>query len=163
VRLSNLNKVVVALASAGEPVTLAELVIRTKLSRNSVRTAVERVGLSDGGFPARWSLKDKIELYTPPRALEMLDITDDVAVPYVHYDDWMDRWGAIEIVAARSSERPDASTSPKELYERIHQAARVFSSLAYDLQQVKDSPDWFQRIGGKIEQKIDTKKTKKVR
>lgn len=145
-----IEKVVSYLSVAESPLRVSELVALTGLSTNTVRAALDAVGESDGRYPAAYVLREDIpeSLRKRHRSLDMSGFTEGVIVPYDSYDRWIEHWPKIREVLDGLAERPVPEDDPAVLYRVAALAARLFSSLAYDIEQVKNQPDWYIQLGG---------------
>lgn len=129
--------------------TIKELTVKAGVSPNTVRTALDHLGaVSDGFHPAGWTKVAKTK-----QASLATKSQPTVSVPLDIDGDWVNRWEkARQRVGSRfATTEIMAESDPKELCSLFLDAAKIFSSIAYELEQIKDKPDWFELLGGQLE------------
>lgn len=148
-RLDTMLRVGSVLKATDYPLTVQEIAEIAELSQNSVRAALPKLNATtDGNHPARWTKYKKTKAPSlAGRKKETVAVALDTA------GNWIARWDAarqrVGSTLATTAIRPDSD--PQELLVLFTDASRVFASIAYALQQVRDKPDWYQTMGGDIE------------
>lgn len=148
-------KVVTALRSLGRPMLVSELVRFTGLTTNTVKAVLKERGHADPGYPTRWQLAADVII---PRRLSTMRVGDvPVEVPYKRAQNWVEEVHKVKFQRAvrhldQLDLRPEADV--QLLHQRVSEAASLFASMAFDIQEAMEGPDWFERLGGNIEETL---------
>lgn len=158
-RSESINKVAVAL-NRGDA-TMQDLVSATGLSYPTVRSALRELHAEQS---EAWPPTFHIDHEIVDNAMSMAaghhtiaegdGIVAEIGIRQV--DNWPERWEAVKAKFAESlleiTMEPNGDVA--ELAAKFASAARTLSSAAYALQTNSDNPDWFEKIGGVMEQDL---------
>lgn len=151
-------KVISALRSIGRPALVSELVAFTGMTTNTVKSVLRERGYAEPGYPTRWSLAADV---IHPRRLDTVKTQPYVEVPYLEGRDWHKKLQSVAVrrvlnkMVALSAVPPGApGDKPEKIYEAVAEAAALLGSLAFDIQESMQGPDWFERLGGKTEETL---------
>lgn len=140
------------LRSQPEGLTIAELADITRKSRNTVGEALRalKAEADTAYWPRRWHLPEEdAEVF---REMQLGSSQSNVLVPLVKDEDWVTRWNGAYKRMGEGLAKLSISTEddPDKLLADLTAVASGVASVAHALQLVKDSPDWYARLGGKL-------------
>lgn len=132
--------------------TIDDLSALSGKSRNTIREALKALKAvpNTDYWPRRWKVEgEDPEIF---REVQLGDSQLNVLVPLVLDEDWVTRWnGAHKRLAEGMSKLSiEPGADPDKLLADLAAIASGAASVAHALQLVKGSPDWFQRLGGKL-------------
>lgn len=143
-------KVIVALRSIGRPMLVSELVQFTGLTTNTVKAVLRERGHAETGYPARWRLAADV---IHPRRLDTVKTQPYVEVPYLEGRDWIRKLQSVKVrrllAVLPYLGEVDPNGDPMQFYRDVAEAASLLGSLAFDVQESMQGPDWYERLGGK--------------
>lgn len=139
-RTESLDKVQIAMKDKAE-YSAREIEQRTGLSYNTVLTALGILGAEQvpDTKPRKWKMATGV-VTVKSQSGEFLD-------------NLASRWeeGRNRIGSGIASIKVQPDSDPKALAERFSQAANTMTNAAYTLREVANKPDWFELIGGNLE------------
>ena len=146
-------KVVTALRSLGRPMLVSELVRFTGLTTNTVKAVLKERGHAEPGYPTRWQLAADVII---PRRLSTMRVGDvPVEVPYKRAQNWAEKHVELGQLADKLGNLPPKPTDDiRLLHKLVADAATIYASMAFDIQEAMEGPDWFERLGGNTEETL---------
>lgn len=134
------------------PMTVSELSRILGKSDPTVRKALEKAGAAEDRtvWPRVWSLPDS---YAPPAQLGAS--TDNVLVPVILGEPaWAPRWNeaAQRVGEGIAKLQITPESDPVALMHQFIIAAQSLASVALAIQQAKDRPDWYAKLGGALDE-----------
>lgn len=141
-----------------EKLTVRELVTFTGLSYNTVKRSLIELKATEvpSSWPTQWALPVGITQVVETAIDTQRSIAKSNSVVKVEYDskgNWPGRWEAARsdaLAVLRAQTFLGKHSDPAEMQKVFADAARIFASMAYDLKQVQDSPDWLDLLDGQI-------------
>lgn len=134
------------------PMPVSELMEILDKSRPTILAALKRSGAHEDAsvWPRVWSMSSD---YDPTPQLG--SSAENVLVPVIlNEENWVSRWnGARQRMGAGiSAVEIKSDADPEKLYTDLLGAAQGLASVVLALQTVKNSPDWYTRLGGKTDE-----------
>ena len=126
-----------------KPCTVKDISQLTGLSYSTVGRALAQIGVEavKDSWPVKWRMSGDVP------------VVPTKAQPGEFIDNFVSRWqdgrnklgkGIVGIEV-----RPDSD--PKEVADQFSQAASTLTNAAYTLREVANKPDWFELIGGNLD------------
>lgn len=139
------NQVLEAMRTIGKPASTGDIAALVGRSPNSVRIALREVAAQqDGSYPLLWSLPQTNGMTVSRRVFSKHTDVEYVVSAKKQSDIvsvWNKQREAVgNALAALEIER---GIDVKKISEQVGTLAGSLASLAYDLQQVSDRPDWY--------------------
>ena len=126
-----------------KPCTVKDISQLTGLSYSTVGRALAQIGVEavKDSWPVKWRMSGDVPVV--PTKAQPGEFIDTLA------SKWEDGRNRIGSGIASIKVRPDSN--PKELAEKFEQAANTMTNAAYTLREVANKPDWFELLGGNLE------------
>jgi len=140
-----------------EGLSIVDIRSKTGLAYNTVKNGLLALNAEvvPDSYPKLWKhAKGAARVRSKPESAPLIEGERYARIGLNVADNWPERWGEarrpFSAGIAKLDITPDAD--PKELAEQFARGAKSLASIAAALQDVSDKPDWFELVGGQIEQ-----------
>lgn len=150
-RTDTKKRVATLLVNSG-PMTARDIAKLTGHSYNTVRNALTNLGaVSDGGFPAEYSLATSDDIDTLLSTNPSLATSEKVLlIDHEEREAWVEDWNRSIPKVAKLVEKLQLypADDPAILRDQLLKIIVPMAGLAYQLNMHADDPDWYSAIGG---------------
>lgn len=152
-RSDSIRKVEQVLLKADKGVSVQYIRAHADLSYSTVKRALDELGATQvsGTWPVEWTIER--QLATMPDIRRGSD-EQTVLVPLREIDTLPSMWNrsAANVTEKLAAVKLNEKTPLPETIETFRNAAELFASITYQLEQVADKPDWLTELGTEPEQ-----------
>lgn len=133
--------------------TVPQIVKATGLSYNTVKYVLNEMHAEQvpDSYPQQYRLGNaQMAEGVMPRLLSDTQGDIDIVLSVPTHDEWINRWNSARIAFTKSIGilAIDPDDDPAERAKAFAVGAQSLAGLAYALQQVADTPDWYEALGG---------------